>query len=227
MSNKDSRRHTSDTRLLEGPQSTWKDLKRAVQIGREFFYGFRKLRHVRNCVTVFGSARFAEDNPYYRMTEELSFRLGQAGYSIMTGGGPGIMAAANRGARRAGAPSYGCNIHLPDEQYPNPYTDLWLEFDRFFVRKVMLVKYSSAFVFMPGGFGTLDEVFETLTLIQTRKVQNFPLVAMGTDYWKHLEDFARFSLLANKTIDPGDLSAILVTDDMDKAFNHIKQGCRC
>lgn len=218
------KRRQYDNRLLEGSQSTWKDLKRSVQIGAEFFYGFRKLRKVRNCVTIFGSARFDENHPYYQMAEEFAFQLGQAGYSIMTGGGPGIMEAANRGARRAGAPSYGCNIHLPHEQYPNPYTDLWLEFDRFFVRKVMLVKYSCAFVFMPGGFGTLDEVFETLTLIQTGKIRNFPLVALGADYWNNLEEFAQNSLLKNQTINPEDLEPILVTDDLGRALEQIRQG---
>jgi uncharacterized protein (TIGR00730 family) len=213
-----------DQRLLKGPQTGWKDLKRSIQIGSEFYRGFRKLRHVQNCITVFGSARFTEDHPYYQMAENFAFMLGQSGYAIMTGGGPGIMEAANRGAKRAGAPSYGCNIYLPEEQYPNPYTDIWMEFDRFFVRKVMLVKYSSAFVFMPGGFGTLDEVFETLTLIQTNTIADFPLVALGTDYWNNLEEFARNSLLANKTIDPDDLSPILVTDDLQKALQHIKQG---
>ena len=215
-----------DHRLLEGPQSGWKDFKRSIQIGAEFFRGFRALRQVRNCVTLFGSARFAEDNPYYQMAEDFAFRLGQEGYSIMTGGGPGIMEAANRGARRAGAPSYGCNIHLPSEQYPNPYTDLWMEFDRFYVRKVMLVKYSCAFVFMPGGFGTLDEVFETLTLIQTGKLDSFPMVALGTEYWNNLENFVRGSLLNNKTIDPEDLAPILVTDDLDQALAKIKRGIR-
>jgi uncharacterized protein (TIGR00730 family) len=223
---KKNRDIASDHRLLAGPQSHWKDFKRAVQIGAEFFYGFRKLRKVKNCVTIFGSARFDEDHRYYRMAEEFAYLLGSAGYSIMTGGGPGIMEAANRGAQRAGAPSYGCNIHLDHEQYPNPYTDLWLEFDRFFVRKVMLVKYSSAFVFMPGGFGTLDEVFETLTLIQTGKVDDFPMVALGTDYWNNLKDFVDCSLLANKTIDADDLSPILVTDDLNLALEHIKLGVR-
>lgn len=214
-----------DQRLLEGAQGTWQDISRSVSIGLEFFNGFRKLRHVGQCVTVFGSARFAETHPYYQLARQMGQQLGRAGFAVMTGGGPGIMEAANRGARDVGARSVGCNIVLPVEQQPNPYLDLWTQFHHFYVRKVMLVKYSSAFVVMPGGFGTMDEVFETLTLIQTAKINRFPLVAMGTDYWAHLRTFIHDSMLHYHTISPADLDFMMITDDVDEACCYINNNC--
>ena len=164
--------------------------------------GFRKLHFVGPCVTVFGSARFTADHAYYVLAREVGQRLARAGFTVMTGGGPGIMEAANRGAKEAGGYSVGCNIELPQEQKPNPYLDRWITFRHFFVRKLMLVKYSYAFIALPGGFGTLDEIFETATLIQTDKIKDFPLVLVGKEYWRPLLDFLRDRLVEAKTIDP-------------------------
>ena len=172
-------------------------------------------------MTVFGSARFPEDHRYYAMAREVGRRLGRAGFTVLTGGGPGIMEAANRGAREVGAQSLGVNIILPHEQRPNPYVDRWVELRYFFVRKVMLVKYSYAFVVLPGGFGTMDEIFECATLIQTGKIQGFPLVVMGTDYWKPLSDFICHGMVQEKTILPADCERILFTDSVDEAIDRI------
>ena len=169
------------------------------------------------CVTVFGSARFKEDHPYYHLARGLGARLAKAGFTVVTGGGPGIMEAANRGAKDAGGISIGCNIELPQEQKPNPYLDRWITFRHFFVRKVMLVKYSYAFVALPGGFGTLDEIFETATLIQTGKIQEFPLVLIGTEFWRPLLDFMHGRLIKEGTIDPSDAQRILLTDSPEEA----------
>jgi uncharacterized protein (TIGR00730 family) len=172
-------------------------------------------------VTVFGSARFHEDHRYYAVAREMGQCLGRAGFTVMTGGGPGIMEAANRGARDVGARSVGCNIILPEEQKPNPYLDLWLEFRYFFVRKVMLVKYSYAFVVLPGGFGTMDEIFECATLIQTAKIRSFPLILMGTEYWQPLRDFLVRRMIPEGTILPSDLDRILFTDSPHEAMERI------
>ena len=157
---------------------------RAARIFCEFIRGFRTLHFVGACVTVFGSARFTENHPYYDLARQCGAELAKAGFTVMTGGGPGIMEAANRGAKETGGRSIGCNIQLPREQKPNPFVDQWITFRHFFVRKVMLVKYSYAFIALPGGFGTLDEIFETATLIQTGKIRDFPLVLMGIEYWR-------------------------------------------
>jgi len=207
--------------FLAGPRSRRAELVRVIRIGAEFIHGFRRLHFVGPCVTVFGSARFGDDHPYYALARALGGRLAQLGFTVMTGGGPGIMEAANRGAREAGGASVGVNIELPQEQRPNPYLDTFVEFRHFFVRKVMLVKYSYAFVALPGGFGTLDEIFETATLIQTGKILSFPLVVMGTDYWRPVLDFMRGRMVAEGTIAPGDLAALLVTDSIDEAAEHI------
>ncbi len=214
----------SERRFLEGPRSRWRELLLALRILGEFIMGFRKLHFLPPCVTVFGSARFPEDNPHYQTARRLGQELARAGFTVMTGGGPGIMEAANRGARDVGGLSVGCNIVLPFEQEPNPYLDRFLEFRYFFVRKVMLVKYSYAFVIMPGGFGTMDELFETATLIQTGKIHDFPLVLMGTDYWQPLLTFLRDSMVRNATIDQKDLDRILVTDDVDEAVAAIRES---
>lgn len=207
--------------FLKGPQTRRSELGRLFRIAKDFFLGVRGLHFVGPCVTVFGSARFAPDHRYYALAREMGRRLGQAGFTVMTGGGPGIMEAANRGARDVGAPSIGCNIILPQEQKPNPYLDRWLEFRYFFIRKVMLVKYSYAFVVLPGGFGTMDEIFECATLIQTGKIKNFPLVLMGTEFWAPLRDFLHQTMVREKTIQQGDFDRILFTDDPDEAMNAI------
>jgi uncharacterized protein (TIGR00730 family) len=200
------------TRFLEGPQRRGFELGRAVRIFLEFLGGFRALHFVGPCVTVFGSARFQEGHPYYGLARAVGAELARAGFTVMTGGGPGVMEAANRGAREAGGRSVGCNIELPQEQRPNPYLDRFITFRHFFVRKVMLVKYSYAFIALPGGFGTLDEMFETATLVQTRKIQDFPLVLMGTDFWRPLMAFLQDRLVAEGTIDRADVERFLLTD---------------
>jgi len=211
----------AELQFLEGPQSRVFEAIRAWKILVEFIRGFRKLHFVGPCVTVFGSARFKEDHRYYRMAREVSRRLALSGFTIMTGGGPGIMEAANRGARDVRGRSIGCNIVLPMEQEPNPYIDLCIEFRYFFVRKVMLVKYSYAFVVLPGGFGTMDELFETLTLIQTNKIRDFPMVLMGREYWQPMLDFLRQRMVKEGTIDPTDLDRFTVTDDPAEAARQI------
>jgi uncharacterized protein (TIGR00730 family) len=173
-------------------------------------------------VTVFGSARFGPDHVYYAMAREVGARLARAGFTVMTGGGPGIMEAANRGAREAGGRSIGCNIQLPEEQKPNPYLDRWIAFRHFFVRKVMLVKYSYAFVALPGGFGTLDEIFETATLIQTGKIRQFPLVLLGTDFWAPMMEFLQTRLLAADTVRAADVERIILTDSPREAVARIR-----
>ena len=186
--------------------------------------GFRKLHLLDPCVTVFGSARFTEEHVYYVLAREVGQQLASAGFTVMTGGGPGIREGANRGAKEAGGYSVGCNIELPEEQKPNPYLDRWVTFRHFFVRKLMLVKYSYAFIAMPGGFGTLDEIFETATLIQTHKIQDFPLVLVGKEYWRPLLDFLRGRLVEAKTIDRIDAERFLVTDSADEAVQWTRDG---
>jgi hypothetical protein len=172
-------------------------------------------------VTVFGSARFKEDHRYYGLAREVGRELARAGFTVMTGGGPGIMEAANRGAREMGGRSVGCNIELPAEQRPNHYLDRWVTFRHFFVRKVMLVKYSYAFIALPGGFGTLDEIFETMTLVQTGKIKEFPIVLMVRDFWQPLVDFLKTRPLAEGTIGPGDLERLTVTDSPAEAVRTV------
>ncbi len=208
--------------VLVGPRPRGSELASAVRIFGEILKGFRGMHFSGPCVTVFGSARFTEETPEYRLARATGAELGRAGFTVMTGGGPGIMEAANRGARDAGARSVGCNIRLPKEQRPNPYLDCWLEFDHFFVRKLMLVKYSYAFVAMPGGFGTLDETFETLTLIQTRKIKDFPLIFMGTSFWSPLLAFLRGTPLARGTLDEAELSLLTLTDSPREAVAAIR-----
>jgi hypothetical protein len=185
--------------------------------------GFLALHFVGPCVTVFGSARFKADHPYYELGRELGGRLARVGFTVMTGGGPGIMEAVNRGAREAGGRSIGCNIELPQEQKPNEYLDQWITFRHFFIRKVMLVKYSYAFIAMPGGFGTLDETFEVTTLVQTGKVKEYPIVLVGRDYWRPLVDFVRNRFLVEGTIDPGDEQLLMVTDSPAEAVEWITE----
>ena len=189
----------AEKQFLSGRRTRGANLESAVRYFLEFLRGFESLDFEGPCVTVFGSARFPEGHEYYEMARGLGRRLAEEGYTVMTGGGPGIMEAANRGAREAGGRSLGCNIRLPREQEPNPYLDHFIEFDHFFVRKVMLVKYSTAFVVMPGGFGTLDEVFEVMTLVQTGKLEAFPIVSMGTEFWGAFREFAQRSLVGGGT----------------------------
>lgn len=194
---------------------------RVLRIGAEFIRGFRALHFVGPCVTVFGSARTPEVDPHYQAARTIGARLAGAGFSVITGGGPGIMEAANRGAREAGGVSIGCNIELPMEQKPNPYLDRFVEFRYFFVRKVMLVKYSYGFIVLPGGFGTLDEIFETATLVQTRKIAGFPIILVGREYWSPLFDFMRDRLLTRGAIAPEDLDAFFLTDSAEEAVDHL------
>lgn len=189
---------------------------------RDFIAGFRALHFVGPCVTVFGSARYEETHPYYALGREIGRGIVERGFTVMTGGGPGLMEAANRGAREAGGRSVGCNIALPAEQVPNAYLDRWVTCRYFFVRKVLLFKYSYAFIGLPGGLGTLDELFEALTLIQTGKIADFPVVLIGTAYWRPLQDLL-WRLAVERTIDAEDLELLKVTDDVDEALDHIQR----
>ncbi|MGH9884839.1 MAG: TIGR00730 family Rossman fold protein, partial [bacterium] len=193
-------RNHSERHFLAGPSWRLAELWLALRFFAEFIRGFRALHFAGPCVTIFGSARFKEGTPYYELARQTGRQVGGAGFTVMTGGGPGLMEAANRGARDAGAFSIGCNIELPSEQQPNAYLDRYVLFRHFFVRKVMLVKYSYAFIALPGGFGTLDEVFEVATLIQNQKIQGFPCVLMGLDYWAPLRAFLEGTMIASGTI---------------------------
>ncbi len=210
-----------ERKFLSGPHRREVELFRAFRVFLELIRGFRKLHFVGPCVTVFGSARFGEGHPYYALARDVGARLAEAGFTVMTGGGPGLMEAANRGAKEAGGISVGCNIELPSEQAPNRYLDHWILFRHFYVRKVMLVKYSYAFVALPGGFGTLDEVFEVLTLIQTRKTENFPVVLMPTDFWQPLMDFMTSRLVDQGTVDVADMALLHVLDSPQQAVKRI------
>ena len=208
--------------FLKGRQGRGEDLESAVRYFLEFLKGFEFMNFAGPCVTVFGSARFEAGHPHYELAQQLGGALARAGYTVMTGGGPGIMEAANRGAKEAGGKSVGCNIALPHEQTPNPYVDSFIEFEHFFIRKVMLVKYSNAFVALPGGFGTLDEVFEVVTLTQTEKVESFPIVCMGNHFWQKLGDFMQDTLIKEGTISPEDLEIIKFADTVEQAVDIIK-----
>lgn len=213
-----------EQRFLEGPGSRLAELRRVLAISAEFVRGFRALHFSGPCVTVFGSARIPEGAPHYELARTTARAIAQAGFTVMTGGGPGIMEAANRGAREAGGRSLGVNIELPHEQRPNEYLDRWITFRHFFVRKVMLVKYSVAFVALPGGFGTLDEIFETAVLIQTGKIHRFPLVLMGVEYWRPMIDFLRGSALHAGMIDAADVDRLVLTDDPAVCVGAITQS---
>lgn len=218
----------AESAFLEHGRGRGEDVESAVRVFLEFLRGLELLDIDRPVVTVFGSARFDETHPYYQMARDLGSRLAEHGFAVMTGAGPGVMEAANRGCKEAGGLSIGANIHLPNEQKPNDYLDRYVEFEHFFVRKVMLVKFSCSFVVMPGGFGTLDEIFETLTLMQTGKIDPFPLVCMGTDYWQPLREFLTDRLVPAKTIADGDLDLIHFTDSCEEAVAYIARhprGC--
>jgi uncharacterized protein (TIGR00730 family) len=206
---------------LEGPKSRSYELGFAWKVFKEFIRGFRILHFVGPCITIFGSARFKENEFFYEKAKEFGKRIADIGFTTMTGGGPGIMEAANRGAFENGGKSVGCNIQLPFEQKVNPYVHTSITFEHFFVRKTMLVKYSYAFIIMPGGFGTMDEFFETITLIQTKTITQFPIVLFGKDYYKDLMETIE-AMAKHGTIATEDMKLVLLTDDMDEAMNHIR-----
>lgn len=205
---------------LEGPKSRGFEWYFAIRVFRQFIKGFRTLHFIGPCITVFGSARFSEDNIYYQKAVEFGKKIAETGMTTLTGGGPGIMEAANKGAFEAGGKSVGCNIQLPFEQHYNKYLTKSVTFEHFFVRKVLLVKYSYAFIIMPGGFGTMDEFFETLTLVQTNTVTDFPIVIFGKEFYKDLKELLE-AMAVQGTISPDDMKLVLFTDDVDEAMEHI------
>jgi uncharacterized protein (TIGR00730 family) len=211
----------ADHALLEGPHSRTRELLLVLRAVVDFLRGFRALHFVGPCVTVFGSARFAEGHPYYALAREVGARIATLGFTVMTGGGPGLMEAANRGAKDAGGRSVGCNIALPREQTPNPYLDGWVTCRHFFVRKVLLFKYSFAFVALPGGVGTIDELFEAFTLIQTGKIDRFPMILIGTAYWKPLTDLLE-RMVVDGAIDAADRQLLVATDSVDDAIRRLE-----
>ncbi len=232
MSNEDDKKirgGTQDERLLETPRAdeflhtdTW----RVFRIMGEFVQGFEDLAHITNGVAVFGSARTHADDPEYKAAQETGALLARSGFAVITGGGPGIMEAANRGAFEAGGTSVGCNIELPHEQFSNDYLTLSLKFKYFFVRKMMFVKYSDAFIIFPGGFGTLDELFEALTLIQTHKIRNFPVVLYGSKYWGGMIDWVKGPVLGEAKIADEDLQLLHVTDSPSEIVEIVSRRTR-
>lgn len=208
---------TEEIAFLEGPRSRSFELWSAIRIFLELIRGFRALHFVGPCVTVFGSARFREEHPAYELARSVGRALARAGFTVMTGGGPGLMEAANRGAKEVGGSSVGCNIALPREQLPNRYLDRTVTFRYFLVRKLMLVKYSYAFIALPGGFGTLDELFEVATLVQNGKVRDYPIVLMGQDYWAPLIAQLRDKMAAEGAIDARELACLTLTDSPEEA----------
>jgi uncharacterized protein (TIGR00730 family) len=206
---------------LDGPKPRMNEVVFALEIFWQFIRGFRTLHFVGPCITVFGSARFKEDNAYYKVARAFGKRIADLGFTTMTGGGPGIMEAANRGAFENGGVSVGCNIKLPFEQHPNPYMHKWLTFDYFFIRKVLMVKYSYAFIIMPGGFGTMDELFETITLAQTKVINDFPIVLFGKEYYQPLANTID-TMIEQGTISADDKKLLLFTDDIEEAMQYIQ-----
>lgn len=215
----------SERRFLEGPRSRRRELLFVFKVLWEFIHGFQKLHFVGPCVTVFGSARFKEDHPFYIRAMKIGAAVSKLGFTVLTGGGPGIMEAANRGAFEAGGRSVGCNIVLPHEQKENPYVQKSVEFRYFFVRKTLLVKYSYAFVCMPGGMGTMDEMFEALTLIQTGKIRNFPVILFGKSYWKNLIALLE-DMVIEGTISADDLKLLLITDSVEETIEHLTKSIK-
>src|SRR5690242_6666134 len=212
----------NEIRFFDSPQNRLANFRYAVNVFFEFIKGFRALHFVGPCVTVFGSARFKEDHPFYKQARELSGEIAKLGFTIMTGGGPGIMEAANRGAKDVGGKSVGCNIILAHEQKPNRYLDKWVNIKYFFLRKNLLIKYSYAFVVMPGGFGTLDEFFEAITLVQTKKINMFPIIIFDRDFYKKILEH-NDRMVREQTISILDENLYLVTDSVAEAINHIKE----
>ena len=218
-------RDDDDQQFLVGSRGRQEELATAGRIFLEFVKGYEAFLSVKNCVTVFGSARFKEGHKYYELARSAGRRLAEEGCTVLTGGGPGAMEAANRGAKEGGGRSLGCNIVLPHEQKPNPYLDQFVEFEHFFVRKVIMVKYSRAFVVCPGGFGTLDEVFETATLMQTGKIHQFPIIVLGTEFWLSMQNFFE-TLIEEKTISPEDVDLVTVTDSLDEMVEIVQAAPR-
>ena len=221
------RQVTQDEQLLESPRAdafTHTDTWRVFRIMGEFVEGFDELATITRGVAIFGSARTPADNPYYAAAQETAALLAEAGYTVITGGGPGIMEASNRGAFEASGASIGCNIELPFEQAPNPYQTRSLKFRYFFVRKMMFVKYSNAFVIFPGGFGTLDELFEALTLIQTRKINNFPVILFGSEFWQGMLDWLEHAILKSKYISAEDRGLLHVTDSPSEVVDIVRRS---
>lgn len=214
---------SSDKSFLEKERTLADEIRDSHKASADLWEGISAFAKIRNCVTVYGSARFKEGHPYYELARSMGKALAENGFTVMTGGGPGVMEAANRGAKEGNGKSIGCNIKLPFEQKLNPYVDAKVEFEFFFTRKVILRKNSVAYVLMPGGFGTMDEIFEVLTLIQTGKLPPRPVVCLGTEYWKHLGIFLRDTMLKAGTISPEDLDLALVTDDTNRAIAYIKE----
>lgn len=220
----------AETAFFRGRGRRSEDVESAVGMFLEILRGFERLNVPDPCVTVFGSARIAEGDPTYESARALGSALAKAGYSVMTGGGPGLMEAVNRGAKEAGGFSVGCNIRLPREQKPNPYLDDFVEFEHFFIRKLMLIKYSCAFVILPGGYGTLDEAFEIATLIQTGKLERFPVVVMNSEFFRPFEELLRGAMSKARLIDEERLDIVLLTDDpvegVDWITSHVKGRAR-
>jgi uncharacterized protein (TIGR00730 family) len=212
-----------EIQFLEGRQSRFREFYFTLKVMWEFVKGFRTLHFVGPCVTIFGSARLKENTPEYQQTCEIAGRIAELGFTIMTGGGPGIMEAANRGAKAVGGRSVGVNIELPFEQTPNPYMDRSVDIRYFFVRKVLLLKYSYGFVIMPGGFGTLDEFFETITLIQTKKISQFPIVVMDREYHQELMRYVD-KMIERGTVSPSDKELFFYTDSIDEAVKYLHEN---
>jgi uncharacterized protein (TIGR00730 family) len=216
---------TSEPRLLTGRDSRTQEFLRVARISREFIRGFRALHHIGPCVTFFGSARFGPQSPYYEPARDLAGRVARLGYTVITGGGPGLMDAASRGAKEAGGVTVGATIDI-DQEPPSSYVDIVVPFHYFFARKVTLVKYSYGFVHLPGGFGTLDEMFEALVLIQTKRLLDFPIILFGVDYWQGLIDWIRDTLLENGAITELDLARLLITDDPEVVVDRLAETAR-
>ena len=214
----------SEIHFLEGPHSRWEEFKFTCKVFFQFIKGFRALHFTGPCVTIFGSARFKPDHPFYLKTEELAAAVARLGFTIITGGGPGLMEAANKGAKSTGGKSVGCNIVLPKEQRPNPYLDKNVNIEYFFVRKTLLIKYSYAFIVMPGGFGTMDEFFEALTLIQTKKISDFPVIIFCKEFHEKLLAYLH-NMEQSHTIDVKDLDLFFYTDSIPDAIGILQEKC--
>lgn len=212
----------AEIEFLSGPQSRRRELWFSIKVLIEFIRGYRSLAFVGPCITIFGSARFGEDHPYYALTRRVAAEVAKLGFTVMTGGGPGLMEAANRGAKDVGGRSVGCNIVLPHEQHPNPWLDKWVNIRYFFVRKTLLIKYSYAFICMPGGFGTLDELFEAITLIQTKKIRNFPIIVFCKDFHSEISEHV-IRMKEKGTISPEDESLFILTDSVEEMVKILEE----
>src|SRR6185369_3607356 len=216
--------NSNDKKFFETERTLADEIRDSHKALSDLWQGVSAFEKIKNCVTVYGSARFKEGHPYYELARGMGKALAENNFTVMTGGGPGVMEAANRGAKEGGGASLGCNIVLPFEQHLNPYVDMKAEFEFFFTRKVILRKNSVGYVLMPGGFGTMDEIFEVLTLLQTGKLPSRPVVCMGRDYWQHMQRFLRDTMLASGTISATDLDLALVTDDPLEAVRYIQEN---